>query len=120
MPGSSACASAATAPPPRTARTAPARRPRRHHATAHAPRHMPRRARHDRHDPSSVVPNNQTMERLPVRQATFGMVCRRYMLLESGRMGAAVPARSNTADTTPTRNWDWDQDQKNPRTGYDI
>lgn len=35
--------------------------------------HMPRRAPRDRHDPSSVVPNNQTMERLPVRQATIGM-----------------------------------------------
>lgn len=59
-----------------------------HHATCteSAPR--------DPHDPSSVVPNNQTMERLPVRQATIGMVCRRYMLLEGGRVALRSDLRA--------------------------
>lgn len=66
--------------------TAP-RSHRTHHATPHATENAPR----DRHDPSSVVPNNQTMERLPVRQATIGMVCRTCCYRADGwRCGAAT------------------------------
>lgn len=90
-----ACPGALQAPAPRRRRPSRVREPPHTPAppddTPHAST-CTESAPRDPHDPSSVVPNNQTMERLPVRQATIGMVCRRYMLLEGGRVGAAEPA----------------------------
>lgn len=71
---------------PRTHRTHRHRHHHQHQHQHHATCHGERATRP--HDPSSVVPNNQTMERLPVRQATFGMVCR-TCCYKSRRVGAA-------------------------------
>lgn len=96
---------------------APAPRRRRRQHEPHEPHRAAQTSRHshthhatctesaprDPHDPSSVVPNNQTMERLPVRQATIGMVCRRFMLLEGGRVALREPGGRPRAARPPAR-----------------
>lgn len=87
--------------------------------------HMPRRAPRDRHDPSSVVPNNQTMERLPVRQATIGMcVVHAVRGQTGGRCGRGTRRASELGQPRApacsrlrgrTRDADWDQDRNGCR-----